>query len=145
MRSRWEMTTRDSATLPVFAIASRRTGIDIAAGVAIGRQVIGGVVVDRVDGIGVDELLDGHHRRAFDLHAVQIIVEIVRKQAGQIGFAVHPRRWVVERFFAGSGATVVWRRTSRPLYHRQQPSSMPLQSCSSHDGSLVRFGIRVRL
>jgi hypothetical protein len=57
-----------------LAIASRRSGIDIAAGVAIGRQVIDGVVVDRVDGIGVDELLDGHHRRAFDLHAVQIII-----------------------------------------------------------------------
>ena len=33
--------------------------------------------------------------------ATRIIVEIVRKQAGQIGFAVHPRRWVVERFLAG--------------------------------------------
>jgi transposase len=33
-------------------------------------------------------------------NATRIIVEIVRKQAGQIGFAVHPRRWVVERFFA---------------------------------------------
>jgi hypothetical protein len=28
-------------------------------------------------------------------NATRIIVEIVRKQAGQIGFAVHPRRWVV--------------------------------------------------
>jgi transposase len=27
-------------------------------------------------------------------------VEIVRKHPDQIGFAVHPRRWVVERFFA---------------------------------------------
>jgi hypothetical protein len=36
--------------------------------------VVGGVVVDRIDGIGVDELLDGHHGRAFDLHAVQILV-----------------------------------------------------------------------
>ena len=33
-------------------------------------------------------------------NATSIIVEIVRKQAGQIGFAVHPRRWVVERFLA---------------------------------------------
>ena len=29
-----------------------------------------------------------------------IRVEIVRKPAGQIGFTVHARRWVVERFFA---------------------------------------------
>jgi transposase len=32
--------------------------------------------------------------------ATTIAVEIVRKQPGQIGFAVQPRRWVVERFFA---------------------------------------------
>ncbi len=29
-----------------------------------------------------------------------IAVEIVRKPADQVGFAVHPRRWVVERCFA---------------------------------------------
>ena len=33
-------------------------------------------------------------------HATRIAVEIVRKQPGQIGFAVQPRRWVVERFLA---------------------------------------------
>jgi transposase len=33
-------------------------------------------------------------------HATRIAVEIVRKLPDQIGFAVHPRRWVVERFFA---------------------------------------------
>ena len=32
--------------------------------------------------------------------ATSITIEIVRKPAGQVGFAVHPRRWVVERFFA---------------------------------------------
>ena len=32
--------------------------------------------------------------------ATSIDVEIVRKPPGQVGFAVHPRRWVVERFFA---------------------------------------------
>jgi transposase len=36
-------------------------------------------------------------------NATSIIIAIVRKQAGQIGFAVHPRRWVVERFFAWLG------------------------------------------
>jgi transposase len=35
--------------------------------------------------------------------ATRIIVEIVRKQAGHIAFAVHPRRWVVERFLAWLG------------------------------------------
>ncbi len=32
--------------------------------------------------------------------ATSIAIEIVRKPPGQIGFAVHPRRWVVERCFA---------------------------------------------
>jgi transposase len=32
-----------------------------------------------------------------------IAVEIVRKNPGQVGFAVNPRRWVVERFFAWIG------------------------------------------
>lgn len=32
--------------------------------------------------------------------ATVIAVEIVRKNPDEIGFAVQPRRWVVERFFA---------------------------------------------
>ena len=36
-------------------------------------------------------------------HATRIAIEIVRKRPDQIGFAVHPRRWVVERFFAWIG------------------------------------------
>ena len=35
--------------------------------------------------------------------ATSVVVEIVRKNPDQIGFAVHPRRWVVERFFAWIG------------------------------------------
>lgn len=35
--------------------------------------------------------------------ATLIAVESVRKPSGQVGFAVHPRRWVVERFCAWSG------------------------------------------
>ena len=35
--------------------------------------------------------------------ATRIAVEIVRKHPDQVGFAVHPRRWVVERFFARLG------------------------------------------
>jgi transposase len=35
--------------------------------------------------------------------ATRIAVEIVRKIDGQIGFQVHKRRWVVERFFAWIG------------------------------------------
>jgi len=32
-----------------------------------------------------------------------VTVEIVRKPAGQISLAVHPRRWVIERLFAWIG------------------------------------------
>ena len=32
--------------------------------------------------------------------ATSITIDIVRKPPDQVGFAVHPRRWVVERFFA---------------------------------------------
>jgi transposase len=35
--------------------------------------------------------------------ATLIVVEIVRKNPDQVGFAVNPRRWVVERFFAWIG------------------------------------------
>lgn len=35
--------------------------------------------------------------------ATSIAVEIVRKNPDQVGFAVQPRRWVVERFFAWIG------------------------------------------
>jgi transposase len=42
-----------------------------------------------------------NHERV--MTATRILVEIVRKLPGQIGFAVHPRRWVVERFFAWIG------------------------------------------
>lgn len=42
-----------------------------------------------------------NHERV--IMATRILVEIVRKLPDQIGFAVHPRRWVVERFFAWIG------------------------------------------
>ena len=35
--------------------------------------------------------------------ATSIAVEIVRKPPDQVGFAVHPRRWVIERCFAWLG------------------------------------------
>ena len=35
--------------------------------------------------------------------ATLILVEIVRKNPNQVGFAIQPRRWVVERFFAWIG------------------------------------------
>ena len=35
--------------------------------------------------------------------ATRIVVEIVRKHPDRVGLAVHPRRWVVERFSARLG------------------------------------------
>ena len=35
--------------------------------------------------------------------ATSIVIEIINKIAGQVGFQVLPRRWVVERFFAWIG------------------------------------------
>jgi hypothetical protein len=40
--------------------------------------------------------------------ATLIAVEIVRKNPNQVGFAVNPRRWVVERFFAWIGRNRRW-------------------------------------
>ena len=40
---------------------------------------------------------------ATGLPARRIRVEIVPKPKGQVGFALHARRWVVERFFAWIG------------------------------------------
>jgi transposase len=44
-----------------------------------------------------------------------IAVEIVRKNPDQVGFAVNPRRWVVERFFAWIGRN---RRLAKDFHHR---------------------------
>lgn len=43
--------------------------------------------------------------------AWKIVIEIVKKPADQIGFAVLPRRWVVERTFSW---LMRWRRLARP-------------------------------
>src|SRR3954468_5827560 len=45
---------------------------------------------------------DGGYAGEKVANATLIAVEIVRKNPDQIGFAVQPRRWVVERFFASA-------------------------------------------
>ncbi|GJD71212.1 IS5 family transposase ISMex40 [Methylobacterium gnaphalii] len=47
--------------------------------------------------------------------ATIITVEIVRKPPDQVGFAVHPRRWLVERFFA-------WLSRNRRLWKDPEPT-----------------------
>lgn len=46
---------------------------------------------------------DSAYSAARVTNATSISIEIVRKIAGQVGFTVHPRRWVVERTFAWLG------------------------------------------
>ncbi len=47
---------------------------------------------------------------AYAAKVLQVVVTIVRKQDGQVGFAVLPRRWVVER-------TLSWISRCRRLDH----------------------------
>jgi hypothetical protein len=47
------------------------------------------------------------------MHATIIAIEIVRKHPGQIGFAVHTRRWVVSVSSLGSVAIGDSPRTSK--------------------------------
>jgi len=46
---------------------------------------------------------DPYHGARLTPAGSAIAVEIVRKNPDQVGFAINPRRWVVERFFAWIG------------------------------------------
>ena len=56
--------------------------------------------------------------------ATLIAVEIVRKNRDQVGFAVNPRRRVVERFFAWIGRN---RRLAKDFGHHQLRPRLPLR------------------
>jgi hypothetical protein len=75
-----------------------------------------------------------------------IAVEIVRKNPDQVGFAVNPRRWVVERFFAWIGRKPTAGKRLRGYQSTPHaPSSTPHPSCCSCVGSLVLHNFRNRL
>ena len=67
--------------------------------------------------------------------ATAIAVEIVRKNPDQIGFAVQPRRWVVERFFAWIGRNRRLAKDFEATLDPPEPSSTPPPSCCSPAGS----------
>lgn len=61
-----------------------------------------------MSGIVAPVVLDRPINGAALAHVTAVRVENVRKPAGHIGFAVHPRRWVLERL-------CVWRGRNRRL------------------------------
>jgi transposase len=68
--------------------------------------------------------------------ATSIAIEIVRQMADQIGFAVQPRRWVVERFFA-------WISRNRRLWRDAEATiiiclRVPLRRCRHDPGAPAR-------
>ena len=74
--------------------------------------------------------------------ATLIAVEIMRKNPDQIGFAVNPPRWVVERFFAWIGRNRRLAKDFEATLDSAAPSSMPHPSCCSCVGSLVLHDFR---
>jgi hypothetical protein len=65
--------------------------------------------------------------------ATQVRVELVGPKPGQRGFAVQPRRWVIERTFPGPGGAATSPTTSRPRRVRPSPSSSSPPLSSSGD------------
>ena len=67
--------------------------------------------------------------------ATRIIVEIVAKSPDQIGFAVLPRRWVVERFFAWIGRNRRLAKDFEASIDSARAFLYALPSCCSHAAS----------
>src|SRR5829696_4158645 len=65
--------------------------------------------------------------------ATSITIEIVRKPADQIGFAVHPRRWVVERFFA-------WISRNRRLWKDPEATLASVMLLTAIGPTVMNFG-----
>jgi transposase len=72
-------------------------------------------------------------------------VEIVRKNPDQVGFAVNPRRWVVERFFGWIGRNRRLAKGFEATIDSARASSTPHPSCCSSVGSLALHDFRNRL
>jgi transposase len=77
--------------------------------------------------------------------ATLIAVEIVRKNPGQVGFAVNPRAGSSSGSLRGSGAIGGWQRTSKPPSAPHAPSSTPHPSCCLRVVLLMLHDFRNRL
>lgn len=88
---------------------------------------------------------DGGYNHERVAAATSILVEIVRKQPDQVSFAVLPRRWMVERFFAWINRN---RRLAKDFEAQSvppRPSSTPLPPCCSYADWHGRHEFRNRL
>ena len=73
--------------------------------------------------------------------ATSITIEIVRKFADQTGFAVHPRRWVVERTFAWINRN---RRSRQGLRANHQICKRVSLRCRCHRPNPPHRSLRMR-
>ncbi len=83
----------------------------------------------RLQKVWVDEGYQGKDVAAAIRDELEIDLEIVPKPAGQKGFAVIPRRWLVERTFAWLGR---YRRLSKDYEYHVQTSQAMIYVAMSH-------------
>jgi hypothetical protein len=76
---------------------------------------------------------DSGYRAERVSQATSIVIEVVKKLAGQVGFVVLPKRWVVERFFAWINRNRCLAKDFEATSPPPRPSSTPPPSCSSQD------------
>lgn len=93
----------------------------------------------RLTTVWVDEGYQSHELAQRAASELAITVEIVPKPAGQTGFQVLPRRWVVERTFAWLGR---YRRFSKDYEYATATAEAWLQLAGAHLmlRRLVRLG-----
>jgi len=85
--------------LEVVVLAANRT--DVSGAKAVLTKVEGQIAL-RLLKLWADKGYQGELREWLDEH-FDIQLDIVTAEAGQVGFAIQPRRWVVERTFAWLG------------------------------------------
>jgi putative transposase len=83
----------------------------------------------RLEKVWVDEGYQNNAVAEAIQNDLQVVLEIVPKPAGQKGFAVVPRRWVVERTFAWLGR---YRRLSKDYEYHVETSQAMIYLAMSH-------------
>ena len=83
----------------------------------------------RLEKVWVDEGYQNNAVAETIQNDLQVVLEIVAKPVGQKGFAVVPRRWVVERTFAWLGR---YRRLSKDYEYHVETSQAMIYLAMSH-------------